>query len=96
MLDQTTDLAGRLSRPDLICTQAYVGGDWRDGPDGKTFDVVNPARGDVLAQVADLSREQARVAIDAAAQLIAAKLDDKGAAKLVDDAIGELPKRLAH
>lgn len=63
MLDQTTDLAGRLSRPDLICTKAYVGGKWVDGSDGKTFDVVNPARGDVIAKVADLSRADVAEAI---------------------------------
>ncbi|MBB5722628.1 succinate-semialdehyde dehydrogenase/glutarate-semialdehyde dehydrogenase [Loktanella ponticola] len=63
MLDQKTDLAGRLSRPDLICTKAYVGGKWIDATDGKTFDVVNPARGDVIAQVTDLSREDVSDAI---------------------------------
>ena len=40
MLDQTTDLASRLTRPDLICTKAYVDGAWVDASDGKTFDVV--------------------------------------------------------
>ncbi|MEP4639575.1 MAG: NAD-dependent succinate-semialdehyde dehydrogenase, partial [Yoonia sp.] len=63
MLDQTTDLAGRLSRPDLICTKAYVGGKWVDAKDGKTFDVINPARGDVIAKVTDLSREDVAGAI---------------------------------
>jgi succinate-semialdehyde dehydrogenase/glutarate-semialdehyde dehydrogenase len=63
MLDQTTDLAGRLSRPDLICSKAYSGGKWVDAADGKTFNVVNPARGDVIAQVADLSREEVAGAI---------------------------------
>ena len=67
MLDETTNLASRLTRPDLICTQAYAGGDWIDAKDGKTFDVTNPARGDVIAQVADLSREEVATAIDVAA-----------------------------
>ena len=67
MLDQITDLAGRLSRPDLLCTKAYASGAWADAKDGKTFDVVNPARGDVIAQVADLSREEVAEAITAAA-----------------------------
>ncbi|MEL6570779.1 MAG: NAD-dependent succinate-semialdehyde dehydrogenase [Pseudomonadota bacterium] len=67
MLDDTTNLASRLSRPDLICTQAYAGGAWIDGPGGKTFDVTNPARGDVIAKVADLSRAEVASAIDAAA-----------------------------
>ena len=66
MLDQKTDLASRLTRKDLICTQAYVGGKWVDASSGKTFDVVNPARGDVIAQVADLSRDDVAGAIELA------------------------------
>ncbi|SEM98145.1 succinate-semialdehyde dehydrogenase / glutarate-semialdehyde dehydrogenase [Loktanella fryxellensis] len=63
MLDQTTDLASQLSRPDLLCQQAYVGGKWVDAASGKTIDVVNPARGDVIATVPDLSRAEIRDAI---------------------------------
>ena len=66
MLDQTTDLKSMLSRPDLVCEQAYVAGEWVDAKDGKTFDVTNPARGDVIAKVADLSRAEIATAIDAA------------------------------
>lgn len=66
MLDQTTDLKSMLSRPDLVCEQAYVAGEWVDANDGKTFDVVNPARGDVIAKVADLSRAEIATAINAA------------------------------
>ena len=65
MLDTTTDLKSLLKDPDLLVTKAYVGGKWIDGADG-TFDVYNPARGDVIAQVADLSREQVAEAIDIA------------------------------
>ncbi|MEO1911672.1 MAG: NAD-dependent succinate-semialdehyde dehydrogenase, partial [Paracoccus sp. (in: a-proteobacteria)] len=35
-------------------------------PDGATFDVMNPARGDVIAKVADMGRAQVSRAIDAA------------------------------
>ncbi|WP_415922213.1 NAD-dependent succinate-semialdehyde dehydrogenase [Tateyamaria sp. SN6-1] len=62
MLDQTTDLKSMLSDPALLETRAYVNGAWIDGKDG-TFDVTNPARGDVIAQVADLSRSQVADAI---------------------------------
>ncbi len=65
MLDATTDLKSLLNDPTLLETRAYVGGEWVEGDDG-TFDVSNPARGDVIAQVADLSRAQVAVAIDAA------------------------------
>ncbi|MEM8653494.1 MAG: NAD-dependent succinate-semialdehyde dehydrogenase [Pseudomonadota bacterium] len=62
MLDQTTDLKSMLNDPSLLETRAYVNGDWMDGDQG-AFDVTNPARGDVVAQVADLSRAQVAKAI---------------------------------
>lgn len=62
MLDATTDLKSLLNDPDLLVTKAYVGGQWIDGDNG-TFEVTNPARGDVIANVADLSREQVAEAI---------------------------------
>ncbi|SIS53696.1 succinate-semialdehyde dehydrogenase / glutarate-semialdehyde dehydrogenase [Roseivivax lentus] len=65
MLDQTTNLPGLLKDPSLLESRAYVGGQWIDGDDG-TFEVTNPARGDVIANVADLSRAQVGKAIDAA------------------------------
>lgn len=65
MLDATTDLKSLLKDPSLLATKAYIGGQWVDG-DGGTFDVTNPARGDVIAQVADLSRAQVAGAIDQA------------------------------
>ncbi|MBJ6372146.1 NAD-dependent succinate-semialdehyde dehydrogenase [Sedimentitalea arenosa] len=71
MLDATTDLRSLLNDPDLLATQAYVGGQWVDGDNG-TFKVINPARGDVIAEVADLSRAQVA---DAIAQAEAAQKD---------------------
>ncbi|SEN06212.1 succinate-semialdehyde dehydrogenase / glutarate-semialdehyde dehydrogenase [Palleronia salina] len=66
MLDQTTDLASLLNDPDLLVTRAYIAGEWADADDGKTFTVTNPARGDTIAEVADLSRTEVARAIDAA------------------------------
>jgi succinate-semialdehyde dehydrogenase/glutarate-semialdehyde dehydrogenase len=63
MLDATTNLKSMLTRPDLICTDAFVGGDWVSAQSGKTFDVTNPARGDVIATVADLDRSEVATAI---------------------------------
>ena len=60
-----TDLKSLLKDPSLLADAAYVNGDWIRGEEG-TFDVVNPARGDVIAQIADLSRAQIGKAIDAA------------------------------
>jgi succinate-semialdehyde dehydrogenase/glutarate-semialdehyde dehydrogenase len=65
MLDQTTNLASLLKDPSLLETRAYVNGEWIDGDDG-TFAVDNPARGDTIAEVADLSRAQVAKAIAAA------------------------------
>ena len=62
MLDATTDLKSILKNPDLLVTKAYIGGQWVDGDNG-TFKVTNPARGDVVAEVADVSRAQVAGAI---------------------------------
>ncbi len=66
MLDTTTNLKSLLADPTLLETRAYINGRWVDGEDGATFDVTNPARGDVIASVADISRAQAALAIAAA------------------------------
>ena len=66
MLDNRTNLESLLKDPSLLATQGYLAGDWVDGEGGATFDVHNPARGDIIAQVADFSRAQASQAIAAA------------------------------
>ncbi len=66
MLDTVTDLASLLKDPTLLATRAYVAGEWIDAADGDTFPVTNPARGDVIALVPNLSRAEAARAIDAA------------------------------
>jgi len=62
MTTSKTDLKSMLKDPSLLETRAYIGGAWVDGDDG-TFDVLNPARGDVVAKVANLSRAQVAGAI---------------------------------
>ncbi|MGH1457931.1 MAG: NAD-dependent succinate-semialdehyde dehydrogenase [Paracoccaceae bacterium] len=62
-----TDLKSLLKDPSLLADTAYVAGEWTKGDDG-TFEVTNPARGDVIARVADLSRAQVADAIAAAAK----------------------------
>ena len=66
MIDESTNLQSLLRNPDLLRTQAFVAGQWVDAASGATFAVRNPARGDVIAQVADLSRAEIAGAIDAA------------------------------
>ncbi len=63
MLDQPTNLKSLLSRPDLVCEKAFIAGEWISADNGQTFDVTNPARGDVIATVPDLSREETARAI---------------------------------
>ncbi len=45
----------------------YVAGSWRSATDGGTFEVLNPATGDVLTNVANGTVEDALAAVDAAA-----------------------------
>ena len=66
MLDSSTDLKSMLSDPSLLQTQAFINNQWVDGENGATFDVSNPARGDVIAHVADLSRADLARAIHGA------------------------------
>jgi len=66
MLDSATDLRSILKDPSLLVEQAFIAGEWVNAADGKTFAVTNPARGDVIANVADMTREDARRAIEVA------------------------------
>jgi succinate-semialdehyde dehydrogenase/glutarate-semialdehyde dehydrogenase len=49
-----------------VPTQLYIGGKWCDASDSSTFDVLDPANGEVLATVASGSEDDARRAVDAA------------------------------
>ncbi len=62
MLDTTTNLKSLLKDPALLAERAYGAGEWIEGEDG-TFEVTNPARGDVIAHVADMSRAQVAAVI---------------------------------
>ncbi|MGR3400112.1 MAG: NAD-dependent succinate-semialdehyde dehydrogenase [Paracoccus sp. (in: a-proteobacteria)] len=66
MTKHSTDLRTLLRDPSLLETRAFVAGAWVDADDGATFEVRNPARGDVITQVADVGRPEVARAIDAA------------------------------
>ncbi len=66
MSTKTTNLANLLSDNTLLETKGYLAGKWVTGDKNQTFDVINPARGDTIAKVANLSREQISAAIDMA------------------------------
>lgn len=63
MSAEMTDLKSRLKDPSLLAELAYCAGEWVQGEGGATFAVTNPARGDVIANVADLSRAQVAATI---------------------------------
>ncbi|NHU85650.1 NAD-dependent succinate-semialdehyde dehydrogenase [Kocuria sp. JC486] len=60
--EQIRDLLARTPKGLLI------NGTWRDASDGGTFDVENPATGEVLATLASATPEDAQAAMDAAAE----------------------------
>lgn len=47
-------------------TQLFLDGAWRDAGDGATFEVVDPATGEVIAHVADATADDVRAMVDAA------------------------------
>ena len=51
---------------DLLRTQLHYGGQWRDGADGQTKPVTDPATGDVIAEVAVATAADVDAAVDAA------------------------------
>ncbi|NPD14646.1 NAD-dependent succinate-semialdehyde dehydrogenase [Xinfangfangia sp. D13-10-4-6] len=66
MLDSVTNLRSLLKDPSLLVEKAWVAGAWIDADDGSTFEIVNPARGDVIARVPNLGRAETARAIAAA------------------------------
>ncbi len=59
-------LQDMLKDPTLLCTRALVAGEWVDADDGATFDVTNPANGEVICAVPDMGVAETRRAIEAA------------------------------
>lgn len=51
---------------DLVPTQLYINGEWREASDQKTFDVFDPATGKLLKTISDASYEDGQLAISAA------------------------------
>lgn len=56
----------KVNQDDLIRTQSFVNGQWVNSTSGKTFDVINPATGELIASVTDMNRDDVRKAVDAA------------------------------
>ena len=50
----------------LMRTDAHIGGRWVGAADGSTFDVTDPASGELVASVADCGEEEATAAVESA------------------------------
>ena len=50
----------------LLREQAFIDGEWCDGDSGATFEVTDPATGEVLARVPRMGAAETRRAIEAA------------------------------
>lgn len=53
-----------LADPSLLHEQAYIDGEWCDADDGATFDVTNPANGEVLGRVPRMGASETRRAVE--------------------------------
>jgi succinate-semialdehyde dehydrogenase/glutarate-semialdehyde dehydrogenase len=55
-----------IESPLLENLTGYIGGRWTDNAHGNTYDVYNPAKGEVVAQVASMSAGEVNAAVDTA------------------------------
>src|ERR671935_1644996 len=53
---------------DNVEKHLYIGGEWIDATDGRTLEVLDPATGEALCEVADATPEDAMRALDAAVE----------------------------
>jgi succinate-semialdehyde dehydrogenase / glutarate-semialdehyde dehydrogenase len=56
----------------LFRTRCYINGEWCDADSGKTFPIIDPATGAILAEVPDMGAAETRRAIDAASAALPA------------------------
>lgn len=49
----------------MVTKKLFIDGEWVDGSEGKTFQSINPATGEVIAEVAEASIDDARKEIRA-------------------------------
>ena len=58
--------AGEQEVLDAVAKRLYIAGQWRDGADGATLAVEDPATGETIANVADATAQDALDALGAA------------------------------
>ncbi|KAL3627136.1 Succinate-semialdehyde dehydrogenase, mitochondrial [Castilleja foliolosa] len=66
MSTDAQSVAARLNSSGFIRSQGFIGGKWTDAHDGKTFEVQNPATGEVIANVSSMGQKETREAIASA------------------------------
>ncbi|HET7771222.1 MAG TPA: aldehyde dehydrogenase family protein, partial [Chloroflexota bacterium] len=62
----TLEKPGTKAGTDTPTHGIFINGEWRQATSGKTFEVRNPATGELIARCADAGREETRQAIEAA------------------------------
>lgn len=62
----------QLSQPQLLQNKSFVNNNWISAESGKTFEVTNPANGNVITTVADAGAGETEQAIEAATKAFAA------------------------
>ena len=60
------DIRNHLKDPDLFREKCLVGGEWIDADNGETFEVTDPATGEVIGTAPKLGTAETRRAIEAA------------------------------
>jgi aldehyde dehydrogenase (NAD+) len=60
----------RAARPQVKHTECFIGGKWVPAASGKTFDTINPATEEVIAQVAEGDAEDVDAAVAAAREAL--------------------------
>ncbi len=71
MLDTTIPTKVDIADQRLLRSFAYLNGKWRAASDGATFNVTDPATGARLGEVAKLTTDDSRAAVDAAQEAFA-------------------------
>lgn len=56
----------QLNDSSLLKAQAFIDGEWIDGIDGSSLDVMNPATGEIVSTIASVGAQETQAAIDAA------------------------------
>nr|XP_043619359.1 succinate-semialdehyde dehydrogenase, mitochondrial [Erigeron canadensis] len=66
MSTETESVVAGIKKAGLFQTKGFIGGKWIDAYDGKTIEVNNPARGDVITSVACMGERETQDAISSA------------------------------